>query len=158
MVFMNSRHLLIFFAGTFFAVLFAFSLAAQEPNGLTVKATTVEPRKTAAYEFSFRAAEDILPGARFEIVLPPKCITAYLKMATSVSMLGGLAARAANDTVYVQRSGLGNAVSAGDSVAIRIAAIVNPAEMNYDYTFILDHISSSASRTRYSSVAIIQKR
>jgi hypothetical protein len=155
---MNSRHIFIFLACTLHAVLFASFLAAQEPNGLTVKATTVEPRKTAAYEFSFRAAEDILPDARFEIVLPAQCMTAYLKMATSVSMLGGLAATATNDTVYVQRSGLGNRLSAGDSVIIRIAAIVNPAEMNLDYTFILDHISSSASRTRYSTEAIIQKR
>ena len=114
-------------------LLFLSPLLAQ--FSLEVQATSVVPRKFAAYDFVFQSLQNIPPSAEFLIVFSKDFLLAKIVMADSRSMTGGFTIAVQSDTIIAKRTGLGNTLAAREQADLKVAMIANPTDMEKEHDF-----------------------
>ncbi|MBN1542429.1 hypothetical protein JW992_09810 [candidate division KSB1 bacterium] len=110
---------------TFLSV-FALAAAVFAQDGETVRVFDARPRELTAYSVVWVADRPVAADAVIGVVFPSLCNLSQVVMADSRKLNGGVSVSVLGDTVWVQRSGLGATVAAGDTVDISIASIFNP--------------------------------
>ena len=132
MVFVVNRYKIVFLL----SILLSFQIVLAQTQ-LTVKASQLQPRKYAAYDFAFVASQEIAKDAEIDIVFPKEFILSKVVMADSRAMNGGLTVEVKGDTVKVKRSGRGNSVPAGSSIDVKLASVINARDMAKDFNFLI---------------------
>ncbi len=135
---------------TFFIILvLVLSQSVLSQQLVSVSATQLQPGKQAGYTFVIETEQDLSANAVVRIDFPSEFLLDNVKMAASSSFTGGLDVVVDNNTVELQRKGLGEVAPAGQ-LDFYVAAVNNPNDMEQDYQFnvtILDNDQELANGT-----------
>ena len=124
--------------GTLFFILLLIFASAQNllsQQTDSVYATQTTPLKPAAYKFVFTLEADISPGMEIDVVFPPQFNLSRVVHAGSNRITGGFTVKVKADTVKAKRTRRGNTLAAGERCDLLMASIINPVDMEKEYSF-----------------------
>ncbi|HNR68506.1 MAG TPA: hypothetical protein PKN04_08470 [bacterium] len=116
------------------SLLLWFQAVSAQERAL-IRAIDPLPRQLTVYSVTWTADREIAADAAIGVVFPRACNLSQVIMADSRQLNGGLMVNVSGDTVWVQRSGLGEKLAAGDSVEVKIASVFNPVSPDQPYEF-----------------------
>jgi len=105
---------------------------------VSVSATQLQPGHQAGYKFVINTDQAISPTASFVIIFPKEFLLDRAILCGSHGFNGGLTMQVNQDTVRIQRSGLGTEQPAGE-IDLFVGSVVNPEDMEKEYEFQVYH-------------------
>jgi len=111
------------------------SSALFAQTDVKVRATTLEPAHQAAYIFKVVFDSDVSLSSHIEIVFPPAFNLNSTVLAASDKLDGTLTVKKIKSSLLIKRVNAQTPIRAGEPVDFRIASILNPNEMNRDWSF-----------------------
>ena len=115
--------------------------AAQER--FSVAATNVSSQKAAAYNFVLNLDQALSNTAEIQIDFPETFKTSLVLMADSRVVNGGFSVNVEDQTVIVQRTGLGDAIASGEEFDLKLATVINPADMQGERDFTIRFLENN---------------
>ncbi|HPG39152.1 MAG TPA: hypothetical protein PLP19_03615 [bacterium] len=109
---------------------------------VSVSATQLQPGHQAGYKFVINTSQVVSPTASFAIIFPQQFFLERASLCGSKTLNGGLTMQVNQDTVRIQRSGLGTEQPAGE-IDLFVGSIVNPDDMEADYEFQIYHYENN---------------
>lgn len=128
------------------STLLLMNLSAQDRPA--VSATNVEASKPAAYIFEVDFDAEVSPNTRLNITFPNAFNISTVMMAVSEKLDGNLQAAVQANTVTLQRVGAESSVPAGEAIDLKVASVINPANMDQDWDFIFAVLNGNTEIAR----------
>ena len=116
-------------------LVFAVGSAVQAQTEAPVRVLDQRPLELTAYELTWDTDRSLDADATIGVVFPSLCNLSQVVMADSKKLNGGLSVAVSGDTVWVERSGRGDAVATGERVDLKIASIFNPPLTDSSFEF-----------------------
>ena len=136
-----------------------FTTVMQSEEDATIHASNTDASKPAAYKFEVNFDSKVTPTSHFEIIFPKTFNVSTAIMAVSDKLDGNLDVTAEKNSIKLHRSGGRNTVDAGEMVDLKVASIINPAQIDrdWDFTFILVDGQREVETKVRTQITLIQK-
>ncbi len=129
-----------------FSPVFASAILAQT-NAEFIVLNPIAAEKSV-YRLAFTTDDSLRENAVFSFVFPEEFDVTQTHIAGSATINGGFGLSTRQDTVVIERSGLGSAVPPETQVVLYLALVANPEDIarNYEVTMIIYDPETDARR------------